>query len=81
VLDVLDQMNELLDARQLRKALAVATAHLDVDLATSALDDHALRALLETTVMRAALDEHYQQYPPARPTRAEVARALAEQTG
>lgn len=31
--------------------------------------------------MRAALDEHYQQHPDARPSLTEVALAMAEQTG
>jgi len=91
--EVLDRLNALLDADEdatsntsmrlptaLRNAAALAVG---VGLATSttALTAAALRAALETAVMRAALDEHYQQHPDARSSLAEVALALAEQTG
>lgn len=93
-LHTLDRINELLDADEaatsntsmrlptaLRDAAAVAVAELGLAPSTTALTAGALRTALETAVMRSALDEHYREHPEARPTLADVARALAEQTG
>lgn len=93
-LDVLDRINALLDASDdttantsmrlpvaLRDAAALAVAELGVAGSTTMLTASALRSALETAVMRAALDAHYAAHPDARPTLAEVALALAEQTG
>ena len=92
--EVLDRLNTLLDADEdatsntsmrlptaLRDAAALAVGELGVARSTTALTAAALRAALETAVMRAALDEHYRQHPHARPGLAQVALALAEQTG
>jgi hypothetical protein len=92
--EVLDRLNSLLDADEdatsntsmrlptaLRDAAALAVGELGLAPSTTALTAAALRAALETVVMRAALDEHYQQHPDARPSLAEVALAMAEQTG
>lgn len=91
---VLDRLNLLLDASDgstsntsmrlptsLRDAAALAVAELGLAPSTTALTAGALRVALETAVMRAALDEHYRQHPQARPSLAEVALAMAEQTG
>jgi hypothetical protein len=40
-----------------------------------------LRATLEAAAMRAALDDHYAQYPEARPDLADIAIAAAEMDG
>lgn len=92
--EVLDRLNALLDTDSestsntsmrlptaLRDAAALAVSELGLASSTTALTATALRAALETAVMRAALDEHYRQHPETRPSLAEVALALAEQTG
>ena len=92
--DVLDRLNALLEADEaatsntsmrlptaLRDAAALAVAELGVAASTTSLTAHALRAALETALMQAVLDEHYQQHPGARPSLAEVALATAEQLG
>lgn len=92
--DVLDRLNCLLDTAEgatsntsmrlptaLRDAAALAVGELGLAASTTALTAASLRAALETAVMRAALDEHYQQHPHTRPSLAEVALAMAEQTG
>ena len=92
--DVLDRLNALLEADQaatsntsmrlptaLRDAAALAVAELGVAASTTSLTANALRAALETALMQAVLDEHYQQHPGARPSLAEVALATAEQLG
>jgi len=92
--EVLDRLNALLDADEnatsntsmrlptaLRDAAALAVRELGLAASTTALTAAALRACLETAVMRAALDEHYVQHPEARPSLAEVALAMAEQLG
>lgn len=91
---ILDRLNALLDADDaatsntsmrlptaLRDAAALAVTELGLAPSTTALTAGALRAALETAVMRAALDEHYRQHPEARPALAEVALAMAEQAG
>ncbi|MGH9277125.1 MAG: hypothetical protein ACRD12_03310 [Acidimicrobiales bacterium] len=92
--DVLDQINELLDADDdstvntsmrlpaaLRDAATLAVEHLGVAPSTTALTAAALRSALETAVMAAALEAHYRRHPKARPSLAEVALALAAQDG
>ena len=93
-IDVLDRLNALLGADEaatsntsmrlptaLRDAAALAVAELGVAASTTSLTAHALRAALETALMQAVLDEHYQQHPGVRPSLAEVALATAEQLG
>ena len=64
----------------LRDAAAIAA---DMGLAGSIteLTVRGLRDKLDAIAQRAALDEHYQQYPEARPTLAEVALATAQLDG
>jgi hypothetical protein len=91
-LEALDQLNDLLDGADdstvntsmrlpaaLRDAAALAVERLGVAASTTTLTAAALRSVLETAVMDAALKAHYQQHPHARPTLAEVALALAAQ--
>lgn len=95
-LDVLDEINRLLDVdagrdatvntsmrlpSALRDAAALAVRHLGVADSTTSLTAAALRRLLETAVMEAALEAHFAQHPHARPSLAEVALALAGQDG
>jgi hypothetical protein len=65
----------------LREAAALAAKELKVAPSATALTTMALRATLEAAVMRAALDEHYSQYPEARPDLADIAIAAAEIDG
>lgn len=65
----------------LRDAAAVAVRELGVAPSTTALTATALRAMLEAIVMQAVLDEHYHQYPEARPGLGELATAAAELDG
>lgn len=65
----------------LRDAAALAVRELGLATSTTALTAGALRAALETAVMRAALDAHYLQQPGTRPSLAEIALAMAEQMG
>jgi hypothetical protein len=81
VLDVLDRLNDLLDAGQLLQALGVAVEHLGVEPSSALLDYEALLVVLEAAVNRAVLDEHYREHPSARPTDEEVAHATVEQSG
>ena len=91
---MLDVINGLLDAgdestvntsmrlpANLRDAAALAVDELGLAPSTTTLTATALRASLETAVMRAALDAHYEQHPKARPSLADVAVALAELDG
>lgn len=93
-LDALDRLNALLDAEDgttvntsmrlpvaLRDAAAVAVEELGLAASTTMLTATALRSVLETAVMQAALEAHYQDHPEARPGLTDVALALAEQTG
>jgi hypothetical protein len=93
-LAVLDELNRLLDAEagatvntsmrlpiELRDAAALAVRHLGVSASTTSLTAAALRQLLETVVMEAALEAHFQDHPEVRPSLAEVASALAAQDG
>lgn len=93
-MDALDRLNALLDADEsatvntsmrlpaaLREAAAIAVDELGLATSTTTLTATALRSVLETAVMQAALEAHYAEHPSARPTLAEVAQAVAEQTG
>lgn len=92
--DVLDRINDLLDAQDdstintsmrlpsaLRDAASLAVEHLGIATSTTTLTAAALRSALETAVMEAALESHYAQHPDSRPSVAEVALALAAQDG
>jgi hypothetical protein len=65
----------------LRDAALVAVNELGVAVSTTMLTTAALRSTLEAIVMRAALDEHYESFPKARPSLAELAVAAAEIDG
>ena len=65
----------------LREAAALAANELKAAPSATALTTMALRSALEAAVMRAALDEHYAQYPEARPDLADIAIATAELEG
>jgi len=60
---------------------AAAAAELGLAGSLTDLVVHGLRDELEAIVQRAALDEHYRQYPEVRPTLAEVALATARLDG
>jgi hypothetical protein len=88
---VIDRINELLDSTDdrtvntsmripaaLRDAAALAVSELDLAPSTTILTANALRAALEAAVVRAVLDRHYEEYPDARPTLADLAVAAAE---
>ena len=92
--NVLDQINALLDSDDaetvntsmrlpttLRSAAALAVEHLGIAASTTTLTAAALRSSVETAVMEHGLAVHFNQHPGARPTVAEVARALALQDG
>jgi len=92
--NVLDQIIALLDSDDaetvntsmrlpttLRSAAALAVEHLGIAASTTTLTAAALRSSIETAVMEHALADHFDQYPAARPTVAEVAHALALQDG
>ena len=61
----------------LREAAALAAKELKVAPSATALTTMGLRAALEAAVMRAALNDHYAQYPEARPDLADIAWAEA----
>lgn len=65
----------------LRDAAALAVRELGVAPSATALTTAALRATLEAVVMQAALDDHYEQHPQARPDLADLAVAAAELDG
>jgi hypothetical protein len=65
----------------LRDAAALAVAELGVAPTATALTTAALRATLEAAVMQAALEEHYQHHPEARPGLGDLAVAAAELDG
>ncbi len=92
LLTALDEINRLLDETpvetvntsmrlptNLRDAAALAVEHLGIASSTTVLTTLALRQTIETAVMSAALEAHYEQHPQARPTLAEIALALAVQ--
>lgn len=64
----------------LHEAARIATG-LGMSASTSSLTVEALRSALGAFVQRAALDQHYREFPAARPSVTEVALALAEMTG
>lgn len=65
----------------LRDAAALAVRELGVASSSTALTAMALRATLEAVVMQAALDDHYQRHPEARPNLGDLAVAAAELDG
>ena len=91
---VIERISELLDRggietsntsmripTPLRDAAALAVRELGVAPSATALTTAALRATLESVVMQAALDDHYEQNPEARPDLADLAVAAAELDG
>jgi len=65
----------------LRDAAALAVSELGIAPSTTALTTSALRATLEAAVTQAALDDHYERYPQARPDLGDLAIAAAELDG
>ncbi len=65
----------------LRDAAAMAVAVLGVAPSATALTAVALRSTLEAIVVQAALDQHYQEYPQARPDLGDLAIAAAQLDG
>ena len=65
----------------LRDAAALAVSELGIAPSTTALTTAALRATLEAAVMQAALDDHYERHPQARPDLGDLAIAAAELDG
>lgn len=61
--------------------LALAVEHLGIAGSATELTASALRQSLETVLMEAALDLHFEQHPDARPSLGDVAVALAQQDG
>jgi hypothetical protein len=91
---VIERISKLLDGSEqgtsttsmriptaLRDAAALAVKELGVAPSATALTTAALRATLEAVVMQAALDDHYEQYPEARPDLGDLAIAAAELDG
>jgi hypothetical protein len=91
---VIERISELLDSggigtsntsmrisTPLLEAAALAVRELGVAPSATALTTAALRATLESVVMQAALDDHYEQHPHARPDLADLAVAAAEIDG
>jgi hypothetical protein len=88
--EAIDRINELLDStdpetintsmripKALREAAALAVEHLGVAPSTTILTANALRTMLEGAVVMAVLERHFQEYPEARPSLAELATATA----
>ena len=65
----------------LRDAAALAVKELGIAPSATALTTGALRATLEAVVMQAALDDHYEHHPRARPDLGDLAIAAAELDG
>jgi len=65
----------------LRDAAALAVSELAIAPSATALTTAALRATLEAAVMQAALDDHYERHPQARPDLGDLAIAAAELDG
>ena len=89
--EAIDRINELLGStdpetantsmripKALREAAALAVNELGVAPSTTVLAANALRNMLEGTVALAALELHFEQYPEARPTLADLAVVAAE---
>jgi hypothetical protein len=94
VVQAVDRISELLESGMeqtsntsmriptaLRDAAAVAVRELGAASSTTALTTAALRASLEAVVMQAVLDDHFRQYPEARPNLGDLAIAAAELDG
>ena len=64
--------------KALREAAAIAVSELGVAPSTTSLTSNALRMFLEGTVVLAALELHYEEYPDTRPTLADLALVAAE---
>ena len=92
--EAIDRINELLDSTDpattntsmripnaLREAAALAVNELGVAPSTTVMAANALRMRLEGAVVLAALDLHFEKYPEARPSLADLAIALAEIQG
>ena len=92
--DAIERIGQLLDSDMtqtsntsmriptaLREAAALAAKELNAAPSATALTTMALRSALEAAVMRAALDEHYAEFPDARPDLADIAIAIAELDG
>jgi hypothetical protein len=90
----IETINHLLDDRRpetsntsmriptaLKEAAALAVQELGVAPSATALTAAALRATLEAVVMQAALDDHYERHPDARPSLGDLAVAAAELDG
>lgn len=89
--EAIDRINELLDStdpatvntsmripKALREAAALAVSELGVAPSATVLAANALRNFLEGTVALAALELHFEEYPEARPTLADLALVAAE---
>jgi len=89
--EAIDRINELLDStdpetvntsmripKALRDAAALAVSELGVAPSATVMTANALRMFLEGTVVLAALDLHFEQYPEARPSLGELAIGLAD---
>src|SRR2546427_13177455 len=90
----IETINHLLDNRRpetsntsmriptaLKEAAALAVRELAVAPSATALTAAALRATLEAVVMQAALDDHYERHPDARPSLGDLAVAAADLDG
>ena len=90
----IDRISELLDdagsetastsmriPKALRDAAALAVSELGLASSTTTLTTTALRTMLETLVMQAALDDRYARHPEARPDLGDLAVAAAELDG
>ena len=89
--EAIDRINELLGStdpetvntsmripKALREAAALAVDELGVAPSTTVMAANALRTLLEATVGLAVLELHFEEYPEARPTLADLAVVAAE---
>ena len=64
--------------KALREAAALAVSELGVAPSATILTSNALRMFLEGTVVLAALELHFEEYPEARPSLADLALVAAE---
>jgi hypothetical protein len=92
--EAIDRINELLDStdpetvntsmripKPLREAAALAVDELGMAPSTTVMAANALRSMLEGAVVLAALELHFEQYPEARPSLADLAVVAAEWDG
>lgn len=92
--EVIERINALLDQdvvetantsmripAALRDAAALAVKELAAAPSATALTIAALRSTLESVVLQAVLDEHYERHPAARPDLGDLAVAAAELDG